>query len=104
MTYSARKKMTESTEKIRLLTCVAIINFDFGILYLRYEFMSRIIELFNAFLLISFPLIAYQVKTYYRPIIKIIVWAIPIILIFNTVFNSGSGIENYRMFFTIQNI
>ena len=100
MIYCTRFNKSKVDNKFKLLTCISIVNLNFGILYLKYEFMSRIIEMFNSFLLISFPLASYEIKTYYRPIIKIMVWAIPVVLLINSVFNSGSGIENYKFFFS----
>ncbi len=97
--YCSTKKNGEYREELKLLTCLAIINFDFGILYLKYEFMSRMIEMFNTFLLMSFPIVTNQVKSYYRPLIKAIVWIGPFLLLFNSIFNSGSGVEEYRLFF-----
>lgn len=98
--YFARKATDEEDKQIlNYLTCISFLNVGCGILYLKYEFMSRIIELLNSFILVSIPLGLVQTKFYYKPLVKIGVYCIPFLLMLNSVFNSGSGIEIYKMFF-----
>lgn len=97
------KKTTDENDKkdLNFLTCIALVNMDFGILYLKYEFFSRIIELLNSFLIISLPLGLSKMKSYYKPIIKIGIYGLSFLLMINSVFNSGSGIEIYKMYFMV---
>ena len=97
--FMKKNKNEEYKNYFNLFTCIAFINLNFGLLYLRYEFFSRIIESLNLFLIISFPLAIKQIKSYYRPLIKVGTIAVPFLLMINSVFNSASGIENYKMFF-----
>lgn len=95
------KKSFLFNDYINHFTCIVYCNFAFGLLYLKYEYFSRLIELYNIFLLISMPFGIYIMKSYYRPLLKIAAYIIPIFIMINSVFNSGSGVENYRMFFMI---
>lgn len=97
--FMKKNQNDEYKNYFNLFTCIAFINLNVGLLYLRYEFFSRIIEILNLFLIISFPLAIRQIRSYYRPIIKLGTIMVPFLLMINTVFNSGSGIENYKMFF-----
>lgn len=97
--YFTKNINEEDKQEIDLLSCIAWINMDFGILYLKYEFFSRIIEIVNAFLMISIPLGMMKVKSYYKPLIRIGVFCVPFLLMLNSVYNSGSGIEVYKTYF-----
>lgn len=101
LTWYFARKATDKEDKqvLNYLTCISFFNVGCGILYLKYEFMSRIIELLNSFILVSIPLGLVQTKFYYKPLVKIGVYCIPFLLMLNSVFNSGSGIEIYKMFF-----
>lgn len=92
---------TELKDKqdLNLLTNIAFFNMCMGIIYLRYEFFSRVIELLNVFLLVSIPLGLKQIKTYYKSIWRWASYCIPFLLMLNAVYNSNSGIENYKLFF-----
>lgn len=98
--YFAQKAADKQDKQILdYLTCISFFNVGCGILYLKYEFISRIIELLNSFIIVSIPLGLTQSKFYYKPLVKIGVYCIPFLLMLNSVFNSGSGIEIYKMFF-----
>lgn len=103
LTWYFAQKATDKKDKqiLNYLTCISLFNVGCGILYLKYEFMSRIIELLNTFILVSIPLGLSQTKFYYKPLVKIGVYCIPFLLMLNSVFNSGSGIEIYKMFFMV---
>lgn len=84
---------------LNLLSCVAFVNMDFGILYLKYEFFSRVIEIINLYLLIGVPHgLTYSSKKY-RQLITLGVCVIPLILMIIFVYNSGAGISEYKLFF-----
>lgn len=97
--FSRRVEEKEEKQELSLLANIALVNMNFGVLYLKYEFFSRIIESLNLFLLISIPLGITKMKSYYRPLIKIGVYCVPILLMLNAVYNSGSGIEVYKTYF-----
>lgn len=97
--FLKKNKEGKYKSQFNLYACIAFINLDCGILYLKYEFISRVIELFNLFLIISFPLALKYVRSYYKPIIKLGTILIPFLLMLNSVYNSGSGVEKYTMFF-----
>lgn len=94
-----RKYCNDEKKEISLLSNICLLNVFFGILYLKYEYFSRIIELFNSFLIISIPL-GMKYKFYLKPIIRIMIILISFLLMTNSVFNSGSGIENYKFYFS----
>lgn len=99
LTELFRKNCTDDKKEISLLSNICFLNVFFGILYLKYEYFSRVIELFNSFLIISIPL-GMKYKFYLKPIIRVIVFIVPLLLMINSIFNSGSGIENYTFFFS----
>lgn len=84
---------------LKLLLNISLINVCFGILYLKYEFFSRIIELFNLYVMISFPLGLKYSKINYRGLYYFVVYLVFFLLMLNSVYNSGSGVENYKLFF-----
>lgn len=89
----------EDKRKLNLLSNIAFVNMCMGILYLKYEFFSRIIELLNVFLLISIPLGLKQLNSYYKSLWRWGSYIIPLLLLVNMVFFGQAGIENYKMFF-----
>lgn len=95
------KNCTNDTKKneISYLANIGFVNMFFGIFYLKYEYFSRLIELLNSYLVISLPL-GLSNKFYLRPVIRIAVYSIPFILMLNAVYNSGSGIEEFKFFFS----
>ncbi len=103
LTWYFTKKTTDQDSKknLNLLTEIAFINVNFGILYLKYEFFSRIIELLNSFLIVSIPMGMSNIKSYYKPLIRYGIYLVPFLLMLNSVYNSGSGIEIYKMYFMI---
>lgn len=100
--YYFINNMVEESNKqqLRLLTSIAVVNLDFGVLYLWFEFMSRIIELFNTFLLLSFPILVSYAKVRYRKVLKLLLQCLLIFLMVMTIYNSGSGVEEYKFFFS----
>lgn len=103
LTWYFAKKTTDKEDRkiLNFLTCISFVNVNFGILYLRYEFFSRVIEFLNCFLIVSLPMGMSKIKSYYKPLIKYGIYLIPFLLMLNSVYNSGSGIEIYKMYFMI---
>lgn len=99
--FSNKIKEREDKKELKLLTNIAFVNINFGILYLKYEFFSRIIEIFNSFLIIGIPLGLSRIQSYYKVLIKIGIYCLPFLLMLNAVYNSQSGIEIYKMYFML---
>lgn len=89
----------ENIHELSWLASISYLNFDFGIMYLKYEFFSRIIELLNSYLIIGLPLGLKHDKSKYRSIIRVSVYLILFLLMLNQIYNSGSGISEYKFFF-----
>ena len=85
--------------KLNLFSCIAFVNAILGLLYLKFEFFSRIIEYFNAFLIVSIPTWIIVGRKRYRQIYQLGFCLVAFFLMLNGVYNSGSGIENYHTFF-----
>lgn len=100
LTWYFAKKTTETEYKslADLLSCVAFVNMDFGTLYLKYEFFSRLIELTNLYLLISIPNGIVYTQTKYKQIIKVGMIILLFLLMLNSVYNSKSGVSEYSFF------
>lgn len=96
--FSKKMKNSSNNDEIELLSCIAFVNVDFGILYLRYEFFSRIIELMNLFLLVAIPFGVNSTKSRYRQIIILGTYILGFLLMLNAVYNSGSGVSEYSVF------
>lgn len=99
--FSNKIKEKEDKKELKLLTNIAFVNINFGILYLKYEFFSRVIEALNSFLIIGIPIGLGQIQSYYKILIKIGIYCLPFLLMLNAIYNSGSGIEFYKMYFMI---
>lgn len=84
---------------LNLLSCVAFVNMDFGILYLKYEFFSRVIEILNLYLLIGVPYGLIYSNKKYRQLITLGVCVISLFLLIIFVYNSEAGISEYKLFF-----
>ena len=98
--FSNSKELKEEHKNtINILANVAFVNVLFGILYLKYEFVSRMIELLNLWLMISVPLwIEYSGKRYYKLFrYGVVVWFFLLMIIF--VYNSEANIAEYYFFF-----
>jgi len=93
-----KKRYFTNISELKLYTYIGIVNFMFGILYLQNESFSRVIEILNIYLIISGPMIMTELRSYYKPLIRIAIYLVPLILLLNSVFNSGSGVENYKFF------
>lgn len=87
-------------KQLNLFSCIAFVNMIFGLLYLKFEFFSRIIEFFNAFLILAVPIWIIVCKRKYWKICRFGFCVVFFCLMLNSVFNSGSGIENYKFFFS----
>jgi len=97
--FIQKNKDREYSDLFNLFSGIAFMNLACGVLYLRYEFFSRVIELLNLFLIISVPMALRHIRSYYRPLIRLGAFVLPFLLMLNAVYNSGSGVENYTMFF-----
>ena len=97
--YFARRE-NESQNRIEMncLSCVAYINILAGVLYLKYEFVSRVIEVLNAYIMVMIPLGMNTTKSKYMQIIRLFVYSIPVFLMIMSVYNSGSGVDVYKTF------
>ena len=97
--YFARRE-NESQNRIEMncLSCVAYINILAGVLYLKYEFVSRVIEVLNAYIMVMIPLGMNTTKSKYMQIIRLFVYSIPAFLMIMSVYNSGSGVDVYKTF------
>jgi len=98
--FSNSKGLKEEWKrKINILANVSFVNVLLGILYLRYEFVSRIIELLNLWLLISVPIwIECLGKKYYKLFrYGIVAWCLLLMILF--VYSSGASIAEYYTFF-----
>lgn len=100
LTWYFTKTETEHENKIEMnnLSCVAFVNFLAGILYLRFEFMSRVIEVINLYVLTMIPLGLRTAKFKNKKLIKMLIYIILVFLMFMDVYNSGSGVEEYKFF------
>lgn len=92
-------EINEYKRKINLFSCIAFVNMIFGILYLKFEFFSRIIEYFNSFLIIAIPAWIVVGRRKYTKLYKIAFSVGAFLLMLNAVYNSASGIEEYKFFF-----
>ena len=86
-------------QELIFLSNICALNVLFGILYLKLEYFSRIIELFNTFLIISIPL-GVKNSSCINLIVKVFIYLCPFLLMLNAIFNSGSGIEHYNFIFS----
>lgn len=97
--YLTRNIYDVQAKKIMsLLMCIASVNTVFGVMYLKYEFFSRVIDIINLFLLVSIPTGLEYAKTKYKPLIKLGVYVLPFLLMLNIVYNSMAGIAEYKVF------
>lgn len=97
--YFAKKTKDNSYKSLaNLFSCVSFVNMDFGILYLKYEFFSRLIEIMNLFVLISAPNGVIHAQTKYKKIIKAGMLLLSFLLMLNSVYNSGSGVSEYSFY------
>lgn len=96
--YLSQSEFKCSSYEYRVFICFLVCNIGLGILYLKNEIFSRLIELFNSFLIISIPYAIYLKKDRYSSIYKGITILMAIFLMCNQVFNSKSGIEIYKFF------
>lgn len=87
-------------KQLNLFSCISFVNMVCGILYLRFEFFSRIIEYFNAFLIIAIPIWITVGKRKYEQLYRMGFCIVAFLIMLNSVFNSGSGIGSYRFFFS----
>lgn len=99
--WHLRKNKTNYQYKnhLNLFSCIAFINMIFGLFYLRYEFFSRIIEYFNAFLIIAIPVYVIVGEKKYKKLFMLGYYLCAFLLMLNAVFNSASGVEVYKFFF-----
>lgn len=97
--YLTKRVAQEDKEQMNTLTGVTFVNVIFGVLYLKFEFFSRLIESINLYILVSLPMGIRNARTRYRPLIELGVYCIAFLLMLNAVFNSNSGVESYKMFF-----
>lgn len=77
----------------------SLLNLIVGILYLKNEIFSRIYEFLNVYLLIGIPQVKESLKCYYKPVINVLMYTIPLMILLLAVTNSGGGVENYSMIF-----
>lgn len=97
--YLTKRVAREDKEQMNILSGVAFVNMIFGVLYLKFEFFSRLIESMNLYILVSLPIGIHKARTRYRLLIEVGVYGIAFLLMLNAVFNSNSGVESYKMFF-----
>ena len=96
--YSFRNEDKDNNE-YRLIQNFSLLSVSFGILYLKNEIYSRFIEAVNVYLVFAFPYFIYIKKDKYDLIYKISLVSLALFLMIMQVFNSGSGVENYKFYF-----
>ena len=97
--YLTKRVNIEYKRQMNAMSGIAFVNMIFGGLYLKFEFFSRLVETINLYILVSLPLGIRKASTRYRAFIEFAVYVIAFLLMLNSVFNSKSGVENYKMFF-----
>lgn len=97
--YMKNNTKEKLNDLVNFFFCVSFMNFTCGLLYLRFEYFSRIIELFNMFLMFAFPLCVVNIHSKYKQLVSMGLIIVPAFLLINQVYNSKSGISEYAMFF-----
>ena len=101
--YFQSKKTKQESEiaSYRIFLYVISVNLVFAILYLKNEVFSRILDSLDVFVVVSIPMALLNIKgiSRYSQVIKTIVYLIVFVILVNSVFSSGHGIQEYRFYF-----
>lgn len=97
--YAYYKRNNYEINIIYFFIFIFICNEIAGFLYLNYEIMSRVIEVLNIYLIVALPYIIGRLRSYYKPLIEIVIYIIPFVYLISSIINNGSGTNNYTMFF-----
>lgn len=92
-------KHKKNGREIDLYAFFSLFNLIMGILYLRNEIFSRIIEFVNIYLINSLPYIRCHLRCYYKPLINVLIYLIPVLLLIISASFGGSGVNHYHMLF-----
>lgn len=97
--FAKNQKDKTYINEINFFTCISYSIMILGLLYIKYEYISRLIEILESYFLIAYPLGIKSSKSYYMPIIRFGIYSCVFFLLIVAITNSGSGIESYRLFF-----